>query len=89
MGFAGSISIYLSIKIGRTEFSFKKKHVNRDAHIASTPISSSSCFEEVCCSILASSQRKLRGNIEFLFDVTIKEFEGFYRFSPNFVQNIT
>ena len=52
----------------------KKKHVNRDSHIASSPISQSSFFEEVRRLILASSQRKLRRNIEFLkFDVTIKK----------------
>ena len=51
----------------------KKKDVNRDSHIASSPISQSSFFEEVSCLILASSQTKLRGYIEFLkFDVTVK-----------------
>ena len=50
--------------------------MNRDSHIASSPISRSSFFhdEKVCCLILASSQMKLRGYIEILkFDVTIKE----------------
>ena len=41
-----------------------KKDVNRDSHIASSPISQSSFFEEVHL-ILAFSQRKLRGYIEF------------------------
>ena len=43
-----------------------KKHVNRDSHIASSPISQSSFFKEERCLILASAQRKLRGYIEFL-----------------------
>ena len=43
-----------------------KKDVNRDSHIASSPISQSSFFEEVRYLILACSQRKLRGYIEFL-----------------------
>ena len=43
-----------------------KKDVNRDSHIASSPISQSSFFEGLRCLILASSQRKLRGYIEFL-----------------------
>ena len=43
-----------------------KKDVNRDSHIASSPISQSLFFEEVRYLILASSQRKLRGYIEFL-----------------------
>ena len=53
----------------------EKKDVNRDSHIDSSPISQSYYFfEEVLCLILASSQRKLRGYIEFLkFDVTIKK----------------
>ena len=43
-------------------------------HIASSLISLSSFFEEVRCLILASSQMKLRGYIEFLkFDVTINK----------------
>ena len=54
-----------------------KKDVNRDSHIASSPISYSFFFEEVCCLILASSQRKLREYIEFLkFDVTIKKIKN-------------
>ena len=44
----------------------QKKHINWDPDIASSLISQSSFFEEVCCLILASSQRKLRGYIEFL-----------------------
>ena len=44
----------------------KKKDVNWDSHIASSPISQSSFFKGVHCLILASSQRKLRGYIEFL-----------------------
>ena len=48
--------------------------MNRDFHIASSPISQSSFFEEVRCFIFASSQRKLRGHIEFLkFDITLKK----------------
>ena len=43
-----------------------KKDVNRDSHIASSPISHRSFFKGVRCSILASSQRKLRGYVEFL-----------------------
>ena len=43
-----------------------KKDVNRDFHIASSSISQSSFFKEVRCLILASSQRKLPGYIEFL-----------------------
>ena len=43
-----------------------KKDVNRDSHIASSPISQSSFFKGVRWLILASSQRKLRGYIEFL-----------------------
>ena len=43
-----------------------KKDVNRDSYIASSPISQSSFFKGVRCLILASSQRKLRGYIEFL-----------------------
>ena len=49
------------------------KHVNRDSHIASSTISQSSLFDKVCCSLLASSQRKLHGYIEVLkFDITIE-----------------
>ena len=44
----------------------KKKDVNRDSHIASSPISQSSFFKGVFKGILASSQRKFRGYIEFL-----------------------
>ena len=48
-----------------------------NSHIASLPTSQSSFFEEVRCFILASSQRKLRGYMEFLkFDVTIKKYEN-------------
>ena len=43
-----------------------KKDVNRDSHIASSPISQSSFFKGIRGLILASSQRKLRGYIEFL-----------------------
>ena len=43
-----------------------KKDVNRDSHIASSPISQSSFFKGVRCLILASPQRKLRRYIEFL-----------------------
>ena len=39
----------------------KKKDVNWDSHIASSPIPQSTFFKEVHCLILASSQRKLRG----------------------------
>ena len=54
----------------------KTKHVNRDSHIASSPISQSSFFKGVRCLILASSQRKLRGYVEFFkFDVTIKKIK--------------
>ena len=55
-----------------------KKDVNRNSHIASSPISQRCSFEEVRCLILASSPRKLRGYIEFLkFDVTIKKIKKF------------
>ena len=52
--------------------------LNRDSHIASLPISDfdyrSSFFEELSYLILAFSQRKLRGYIEFLkFDVTVEK----------------
>ena len=48
--------------------------MNRNSHISSSPISQSSFFEEVRCLILASSQRKIRGHIEFLkFDITRRE----------------
>ena len=50
------------------------KDVDRDSHIASSPISQSCFFKEVSCLILASLQRNLHGYIEFLkFDVTIKK----------------
>ena len=56
--------------------SSQKKDVNRDSHIASSPISQSSFLEEVRCLILAFSQRKRRGHIEFLkFDITIKKIQ--------------
>ena len=49
-------------------------HVDRLSHIASSLIPQSSFFEEVRYLILASSQTKLRGYIEFLkFDVTVKK----------------
>ena len=58
----------------KVELKFKKKDVNRGSHIGSSPISQSCFFEEVRCLILASSQRKLRGYIEFeKFDITIKK----------------
>ena len=44
---------------------FQKKDMNRDSHIASSPISQSYHFKKVRCSILAPSQRKLRGYIKF------------------------
>ena len=76
-----------------------KKDVNRDFHIASSPILQSFFFEKVRCLILASSQRKLRGHIEFLkCDITIRKntkiqihlkFKGLNRFSQNLVSNIT
>ena len=50
----------------RLKHSDLKKDVNRDSHIASSPISQSSFFKGVRCLILASLQRKLRGYIEFL-----------------------
>ena len=46
----------------------------RDSYITFSPILQSSCFGQVFCFILASSQQKLCGYIEFLkFDVTIKK----------------
>ena len=58
--------------------------MNWDSHIASSPISQSFFFKEVCYLILASSQRKLREYIEFLkFDVRIKKNKKF-----KFVQNL-
>ena len=72
--------------------------MNRDSHIASSPISQSSFFKEVRRLILASSQRKLRGYIEFLtFDVTVEnffliqirlKFKGLNRFLQKLVSNI-
>ena len=48
--------------------------MNRDSHIASSPIKQIFFFKEVRYLILAFSQRKLRGDIEFLkFDVTVKK----------------
>ena len=56
----------------------EKKDVNRDSYIASSPISQIFFFEEVRGLILASSQRKLRGYIEFLkLDVTLKKIKKF------------
>ena len=53
---------------------WKKKHVNRDSHTVFSPVLQIVFFEEVYCSILASSQRRLRGYVEFQnLDVTIKE----------------
>ena len=80
-------------------FNVKKKNLNPDSHIAFSSTSQSFFFEEVCCLILASSQRKLHEYIEFLkFDVTIKKikkftfvikFKGLVRFSENLVPHIT
>ena len=65
-------------------FFYTKKDVNRDSHIASSPIPQNSFFKGVRCLILASSQRKLRGYIEFFkFDVTIKKNKKI-----KFVQNL-
>ena len=51
-----------------------ERDVNPDSHIASSPISQSYFFKEVRYLILASSQRKLYGYIEFSkFDVTVKK----------------
>ena len=74
-----------------------KEDVNQDSHIASSPIAQSCFYEEERCSILASSQRKLRGYIEvFKLDVTMKKkiqirlkFKGPDWFSLNWVPNIT
>ena len=72
--------------------------MDRDSHIASSPISQTCFFDEVCCLTLASSQRKLHGYIEFLkFDLMIKDkkiqirlkFKGLDRFSQDLVSNIT
>ena len=53
-------------KCRMTNISKFKKNVNRDSHIASSPISQCFFFKGVRCLILASSQRKLHGYIEFL-----------------------
>ena len=76
-----------------------KKNVNRDSHIASSPISQRYFLEEVRCLILAASQRKLCGHIEFCkFDITIKKknfnqtrlkLKNLHRFLQNLVSNIT
>ena len=51
----------------------KKKDLSRESHIASSPISQSFFFKEVCCMILAPLQPNLYEYIEFFkFDVTIK-----------------
>ena len=55
----------------------KEKDVNRDSHIASSPILQSSFFEKVRCLILASSQRKLRGYIKILKFDMIKKIKKF------------
>ena len=56
----------------------KKGYANRDSHIAFLQILQSRFFEELRCLILASSQRKLYGYIEFLkFDVRIKRIKKF------------
>ena len=56
----------------------KKKDMNPDSRIASSPISQSFFSEEVLCLILASSKGKLREYIKFFkFDVTIKKIEKF------------
>ena len=56
---------YSFLKIAQSKIK-SKKDVNRDSHIASSPILQSSFFKGVRCLILASSQRKLRGYIAFL-----------------------
>ena len=57
----------------------RKKDVNPDSHITSSPTSRSSSFKEVRCLIFAPSQRKRRGYIEFLlFDVTITKIKKSY-----------
>ena len=54
-----------------------KKHVNRDTHIAFSPISQNSFFEKVRCLILASSQRKLHGySVILKFDITMKKIKN-------------
>ena len=61
--------------------------MNRDSHIAFSPVSQSSFFEQVCCLILVSSQKNLRGYIEFKkIDVTIKKIQKF-KFIQNFSSN--
>ena len=57
--------LHLEQKIRKILKIYIKKDVNRNSHIASLPISQSSYFKEVRCLILASSQRKIRGYIEF------------------------
>ena len=84
-------------KILKLSENYKKKDVNRDSDIASSPISQSHFFEEVRC--LAPSQRKLCGYIEFLkFDVKITKIKkiqirlklkGLDWFSQNRVSNNT
>ena len=70
----GSVFVPLLVHFEKS----KKKDVNRDSHIASSPILQSCFFEELRCLILASSQRKLRRYIEFLkFDVMIKKIKNF------------
>ena len=50
-----------------------EKHGNQDSHLTSSPVSQASFFEKLCCLILASSQRKLRGYIELkIVNVTKK-----------------
>ena len=44
---------------------FKEKCVNRNSHIDFSPISQIFIFVEVCCLILASSQRKFRKTSNF------------------------
>ena len=59
-------NFFLSVLIVLFRLQNQKKDVNRDSHIASSPILQSSFFKGVRCLILASSQRKFRGYIEFL-----------------------
>ena len=72
--------------------------MNQYSNISSLLISRSFLFEEVFCLILASSQRKIRGYVEFLkFYVTIKKIKnsnsskirGLDHFLVSFVWNIT
>ena len=42
-----------------------KKHVNRDSHMASLPITQSFSLEEVCWLVLAFSQRKLLDILDY------------------------